>query len=135
MQTPNVTQINIKRQSRLLVLSYDNNCDYSLSFELLRVLSPSAEVKGHGPGQEVLQYGKEDVLIDGIETVGNYAIQIMFNDGHDSGIYSWSFLYELCTQQEHYWQEYLEKLQQAGKSRQRNKPTLNIVQTFNPSEG
>ena len=129
---PNILQINIRRQSRLLSISYENDELREIPFEMLRVYSPSAEVKGHGPGQEVLQYGKANVLIEGIEMVGNYAIKIIFNDGHDSGIYSWSYLYEIATQQDAMWEDYLQRMEAAGKSRNSDKPSLGIVKTFNP---
>jgi len=131
---PNITTINIRRQSRLLSLEYDNGEKHEIPFELLRVYSPSAEVKGYGPGQEVLQVGKADVLINGINTVGNYAIQILFNDGHDSGIYSWSYLYELASNHEALFQDYLQRLEAAGKSRFSDKPSLGVVSTFDPGK-
>jgi DUF971 family protein len=131
---PQLKQVDLRRQSRVLHLTYANGEEYSLPFEFLRVHSPSAEVKGHGPGQEVLQFGKENVMITGMEAAGNYAVQITFNDGHDSGIYAWTYLYELATQQEKLWKIYLEKLAAAGKSRQSDKPALSVVQTFDPSK-
>ena len=100
---------------------------YRLSCEFLRVHSPSAEVKGHGHRQEVLQYGKADVGITNITPCGNYAIQLSFTDGHDTGIYSWDYLYSLCQNQESMWQEYLERLHAAGKSRE---PDTQVVQIF-----
>ena len=130
---PKLIQIDLRRQSRVLYLSYDNGEEYSLPFEFLRVHSPSAEVRGHGPGQEVLQYGKEDVMITGMEPVGNYAIRLVFSDGHDSGIYAWTYLYELATTQQQLWDTYLKKLAAAGKSRKSDKPRLSVVQTFDPS--
>lgn len=134
MTTPNLVQIDLRRQSRVLQLSYDNGEEYSLGFEFLRVHSPSAEVRGHGPGQEVLQYGKENVQITGMEAIGNYAIRMDFSDGHDSGIYAWSYLYELATRQEQLWQTYLQKLSAAGKHRHSEKPGVSVVQTFNPAK-
>lgn len=132
---PQLSQIDLRRQSRVLYLSYHNGEEYSLSFEFLRVHSPSAEVRGHGKGQETLQYGKENVMIIGMEAAGNYAIQISFDDGHDSGIYAWSYLYELATQQETLWHDYLQKLAAAGKSRSNQKPQLiHSVQIFDPSK-
>ena len=130
---PKLIQIDLRRQSRVLYLSYDNGEEYSLPFEFLRVHSPSAEVRGHGPGQEVLQYGKEDVMITGMEPVGNYAIRLVFSDGHDSGIYAWTYLYELATTQQQLWDTYLKKLAAADKSRKSDKPRLSVVQTFDPS--
>ncbi len=90
---------------------------YHLPFEFLRVWSPSAEVRGHGVGQETLQTGKRDVLINTIEQVGHYAIKPVFSDGHDSGIFSWDYLYDMCLNQEEMWQDYLDRLEQAGASR------------------
>ncbi|BFM21927.1 DUF971 domain-containing protein [Gilvimarinus japonicus] len=90
---------------------------YRLSAEFLRVHSPSAEVKGHGPGQAVLQTGKQDVNIKRIEAVGNYAIKLVFDDGHDTGIYTWAQLYDFCQHHDRYWQDYLEALKKAGASR------------------
>ena len=105
------------QKSRLLEVSFDNGETFQLSCEYLRVYSPSAEVQGHGPGQQVLQYGKEAVNIIGIEPVGNYAVVLRFSDGHDTGIYSWDLLYELGTNQEQYWQSYLDRLQEVGYQR------------------
>ena len=107
----------VHQQSRVLELSYENGNTYRLPFELLRVLSPSAEVQGHGPGQETLQTGKRDVLIANIEPVGHYAVKPSFSDGHDSGLYSWDFLQYLCENQEQLWQEHLDKLAAAGLDR------------------
>ena len=111
------TGIKLHQKSRLLEVSFDNGETFQLGCEYLRVYSPSAEVQGHGPGQQVLQYGKEAVNIIGIEPVGNYAIVLRFSDGHDTGIYSWDLLYELGTNQEQYWQSYLDRLQEVGYQR------------------
>ena len=111
------TGIKLHQKSRLLEVSFDNGETFQLSCEYLRVYSPSAEVQGHGPGQQVLQYGKEAVNIIGIEPVGNYAVVLRFSDGHDTGIYSWDLLYELGTNQEQYWQSYLDRLQEVGYQR------------------
>jgi DUF971 family protein len=97
-------------------LAYENKT-YQLPFEFLRVWSPSAEVRGHGVGQETLQTGKREVLINTIEQVGHYAIKPVFSDGHDSGIFSWDYLYEMCVNQEEMWQDYLDRVEQAGVSR------------------
>jgi DUF971 family protein len=105
------------QQSKVLELGYADGSNYRLPFEYLRVSSPSAEVRGHGPGQEILQTGKRHVSILSIEPVGHYAIKPTFTDGHDSGLFSWEYLYELCVNQEENWQEHLEKLAQAGKDR------------------
>ena len=107
----------VHQQSKVLELSYENGNTYRLPFELLRVLSPSAEVQGHGPGQETLQTGKRDVLIANIEPVGHYAVKPSFSDGHDSGLYSWDFLQYLCENQEQLWKEHLDKLAAAGLDR------------------
>lgn len=115
--TPRPIDIKLHQSSRLLEIKFDNNTECMLSCEFLRVYSPSAEVKGHGPGQEVLQIGKEDVNITGIEPVGNYAIKLIFSDGHDTGLYSWDYLYELASNYEGLWLEYLGKLSAAGYNR------------------
>ena len=110
------TEIKLHQKSRVLELVFDNE-RFELTFEFLRVFSPSAEVRGHAPGQETLQVGKRDVSILGIEPVGNYAIKPVFSDGHDSGLYSWDVLYTLCTNRDELWQAYLDKLAAAGSSR------------------
>jgi len=104
--------IKLHRKSCLLEVSFDNET-FQLPAEYLRVYSPSAEVKGHGPGEEVLQLNKQDVAITGIEPQGHYAIKLIFSDGHDSGIYAWQYLYELGTQQEQKWAEYLQKVEES----------------------
>lgn len=109
--------IQLRSRSKQLELEYEGGERYSLSCEYLRVHSPSAEVLGHGPGQEVLQTGKLKVGITAINPVGNYAVQLVFDDGHDTGLYSWRYLYELCTDQEAKWQHYLDRLAKAGASR------------------
>jgi DUF971 family protein len=111
------TEIKLHQRSRVLEIHFDDGLECNLTCEYLRVHSPSAEVQGHGPGQEKLQVGKEDVGIDQIVPTGNYAIKIVFDDGHDSGIFTWSYLHELGTQYETKWQHYLEKLQAAGHTR------------------
>ncbi|MBC3907801.1 gamma-butyrobetaine hydroxylase-like domain-containing protein [Undibacterium umbellatum] len=111
---PQPTSLNARTQSRVLEVAFDDGKEFSLPFELLRVCSPSAEVRGHGPGQETLQTGKRDVGIVGIEPVGNYAIKPIFSDQHSSGIFTWDYLYWLGENQSQVWQEYLEKLQAAG---------------------
>ena len=112
--TPRPTDIKLHQASRILEIEFDDGAHFSLPCEFLRVYSPSAEVRGHGPGQETLQTGKEDVNILGIEPVGLYALKLIFSDGHDTGLYSWDYLYELGVTQHQLWQEYLEKLKQAG---------------------
>ncbi len=115
--TPVPVNIMVHEQSRALELVYSSGQSYRISFELLRVESPSAEVKGHGPGQEKLQIGKQDVTIKALEPVGNYAVKPTFSDGHDSGIYSWDYLHELAVNQDVIWQQYLDKMLAAGASR------------------
>jgi DUF971 family protein len=111
------TEITLHQKSRVLEVAFSDGRSFRLSFELLRVYSPSAEVKGHGPGQEVLQTGKRNVEIRSLEPVGSYAVQPVFSDGHSTGIYSWEYLYELGENQEKLWAQYLAKLQAAGASR------------------
>ena len=111
------TNVVVHQQSKVLELSYEDGSSYRLPFELLRVLSPSAEVQGHGPGQETLQTGKREVLIASLEPVGHYALKPTFSDGHDSGLYSWDYLHFLCENQEQVWKEHLDKLAAAGLER------------------
>ncbi len=114
---PLPTEITLHQASRALEISFADGKSFRLPCEFLRVHSPSAEVRGHGPGQETLQTGKKDVTISAIEPVGQYAIQLRFSDGHDTGIYSWDLLYDYGVQQESMWQQYLQRLQDAGASR------------------
>ncbi|MFZ0487868.1 MAG: DUF971 domain-containing protein [Arenicellales bacterium] len=116
-EPPKPTDIRLKQRSRILELAFEDGSHYRLPCEYLRVLSPSAEVKGHGPGQEVLQVGKERVNIVAIEPVGTYAVTLRFDDGHDTGIYSWKYLYDLAVNRARYWQSYLDKLSEAGVAR------------------
>ncbi|OOZ37160.1 gamma-butyrobetaine hydroxylase-like domain-containing protein [Solemya velesiana gill symbiont] len=111
------TELNLHRQSRVLEITFDDGAHFNLPCEYLRVFSPSAEVQGHGPGQEVLQVGKEDATIDQISPVGNYAVALHFDDGHNTGIYSWDTLYSLGANQEQNWQDYLARLEAAGHKR------------------
>jgi len=111
------TDIKLHQKSRVLEVTFDDGAHFELSCEYLRVYSPSAEVRGHGPGQEVLQLGKENVNITGIEPVGNYAVKLEFDDGHNTGIYSWDTLYTLGSEKEALWAEYLERLEKAGHKR------------------
>jgi DUF971 family protein len=115
--TPAPTSVILHTASRVLEIAFDDGSSFRLPFEFLRVHSPSAEVRGHGVGQETLQTGKRDVTIDNLQPVGHYAIRPTFSDGHDSGIYSWDYLYELGSRQDSLWQDYLERLQAAGASR------------------
>ncbi|MGE0356985.1 MAG: gamma-butyrobetaine hydroxylase-like domain-containing protein [Burkholderiales bacterium] len=114
---PRPTEIKLHQKSRVLEITFDDGKRFSLPCEYLRVFSPSAEVRGHGPGQEVLQVGKRDVEIKEIEPVGVYAVKLAFSDGHDTGLYSWEYLYELGEKQESSWKSYLARLEQAGASR------------------
>jgi DUF971 family protein len=116
--TPAPTTIKLHQQSRVLEIAFADGRTFRLPCELLRVYSPSAEVRGHGPGQEVLQIGKRDVGIKDVEPVGHYAIRPTFSDGHDTGIYSWDYLYDLGDRQDELWQRYLERMAAAGASRE-----------------
>ncbi|MDN0073310.1 DUF971 domain-containing protein [Crenobacter sp. SG2303] len=116
--TPIPSEVRLLTASHTLELAYDDGQRFSLPCEYLRVYSPSAEVRGHGPGQEVLQVGKKNVAITAIEPVGHYALKLVFDDGHDSGLYSWDYLYELGRNQQTYWQDYLNRLAAAGASRE-----------------
>ncbi len=118
--------IMVHEQSRVLELVYASGQSYRISFELLRIESPSAEVKGHGPGQEKLQVGKQEVMIKALEPVGNYAVKPTFSDGHDSGIYSWDYLHELAVNQDSLWRNYLDKMHAAGASRLPAAPKLKL---------
>ncbi|KAF0285669.1 1-(5-phosphoribosyl)-5-((5-phosphoribosylamino)methylideneamino)imidazole-4-carboxamide isomerase [Spiribacter sp. SSL99] len=111
------TQIHLHRQSRTLAVSFDDGRHFDLSAEYLRVHSPSAEVRGHGPGQAILQVGKETVGIERIEPVGQYALRLHFDDGHNTGLYSWDLLYDLGENADDYWQDYLDSLAAAGYQR------------------
>ena len=110
-------EIRLRRQSHRLDVTFADGAAFSMPAEYLRVHSPSAEVRGHGPGQEVLQVGKESVGIVAVEPIGQYAIRLVFDDGHDTGLYSWDYLYELGANQESRWRSYLERLAQAGHAR------------------
>lgn len=112
--SPRPIDIRLHQASRLLEIKFDNATECMLSCEFLRVYSPSAEVKGHGHGNEVLQTGKEDVNIVAIEPVGNYAVKLVFSDGHDTGLYSWDYLYDLAKNYEALWLEYIGRLSLAG---------------------
>ena len=118
-------EIKLHQQSAVLEIAFDDGVSAALPAEYLRVYSPSADVRGHTPEQAKLQLDKENVAIQAVEPVGNYALKLVFSDGHDSGFYSWDYLYELATEQELKWQEYLGKLEQAGHRR-------NTVKTYKP---
>ncbi len=116
MSAPQPTDIKIRTQSRVLEVAFDDGARFALPFEYLRVFSPSAEVKGHGPGEGVLQVGKQRVGITGVEPIGNYAIRLLFDDGHNTGLYSWTLLYALGRDHETNWRRYLERCALAAKS-------------------
>ena len=115
--SPTPTSITVHQQSRALQVAFSDGCEFRIPFELMRVYSPSAEVQGHGPGQEVLQTGKRDVVLTALEPVGNYAVQPTFSDGHDTGIFSWDYLYFLGSQQADLYRKYEARLQAAGADR------------------
>ena len=117
MITP--TELKLRKKSRLLEVAFDDGRRYELDFEYLRVFSPSAEVRGHGPGQERLQTGKEDVSIDSLEPVGHYAVRLFFSDGHNTGLYNWDYLRELGENYASNWQDYLDRLEAAGYPRRK----------------
>jgi DUF971 family protein len=117
MPKPRPTELELYRKSRVLKITFDDGARFKLPCEYLRVYSPSADVQGHGPGQQVLQVGKEEVGISEIDPVGNYAVRLVFDDGHATGIYSWGYLYELGAQQDEKWRAYLERLKAAGYKR------------------
>lgn len=116
--TPQPTEIKLHQKSRVMEISFMDGRKFELPYELLRVYSPSAEVRGHGPGQEVLQIGKRFVEIRNIEPVGSYAVRPVFSDGHDTGIYSWDYLYWLGDEQAQLWSRYLQRMEAAGESRE-----------------
>jgi DUF971 family protein len=115
--SPQPTSITVHQQSRVLEVGFGDGAQFRIPFELMRVYSPSAEVQGHGPGQEVLQTGKREVGLTALAPVGNYAVQPSFSDGHDTGIFSWDYLYFLGSQEADLWRQYEARLEQAGKSR------------------
>lgn len=108
------TGIKLRKQSRVLEVAFDDGQSFALPFEYLRVYSPSAEVRGHGPGQETLQLGKHEVQVVHVEPIGNYAVRLDFDDGHNTGLYTWAYLHELGTTQAAKWQQYLDRLQKLG---------------------
>jgi DUF971 family protein len=117
-ETPSPSEIKLHRKSRILEISFSDGKIFQLPCEFLRVYSPSAEVRGHSPGQEVLQTGKREVNINDIKPVGNYAIQLNFSDGHNTGLYSWDLLYDYGLHRDEMWQRYLQRMQEAGASRE-----------------
>ena len=122
--TPSPTEIKLHQKSRVLEIAFADGKQFKLPYEFLRVYSPSAEVRGHGPGQEVLQIGKQNIEITRIEPVGTYAVQPVFSDGHDTGLYSWDYIYSLGMNQDEMWQHYLQRMAEAGASRE---PVLGAV--------
>jgi len=114
---PQPTDLTLHQTSRVLEIAFDDGARFRIPFELLRVYSPSAEVQGHGPGQETLQTGKRDVVIEALEPVGHYAVQPSFSDGHASGIFTWAYLYRLGADQQALWQRYLDRLAESGVDR------------------
>jgi DUF971 family protein len=114
---PTPLEITVHQQSRRLELAFDDGARFAIPFELMRVYSPSAEVMGHGPGQEVLQSGKRGVVIEALEPVGHYAVRPRFSDGHDSGLFTWDYLYKLGAEQEALWRAYEQRLAEAGRGR------------------
>lgn len=124
LEKPIPTQIELHQKSRILEIGFSDGKNFSLPYEFLRVYSPSAEVRGHGPGQETLQVGKKDIEINAAEPVGTYAMQLVFSDGHDSGIYSWEYLHSMGVNQEKMWNEYLQRMEAAGAKRE---PAANIL--------
>jgi DUF971 family protein len=118
MDSPVPTEIKLHQKSRVMEITFADGRHFELSYELLRVYSPSAEVRGHGPGQEVLQVGKKNVDISALEPVGSYAVQPVFSDGHATGIYSWDYLYQLGANREALWASYLERMEAAGANRE-----------------
>ena len=120
--TPQPTAITVHQQSRVLEVGFSDGQTFRIPFELMRIYSPSAEVQGHGPGQEVLQTGKREVELTELEPVGNYAVQPTFSDGHNSGIYSWDYLYFLGSQEAQLWAQYEERLKAAGMQRDADMP-------------
>jgi DUF971 family protein len=115
--TPTPTELTVHGQSRILEIAFSDGAAFNLPFELMRVYSPSAEVQGHGPGQEVLQTGKREVTVTELEPIGNYAVKPVFSDGHESGIFSWDYLYFLGSEQARLWADYTQRLEAAGMQR------------------
>ena len=127
--TPTPTEIKLHQKSRLLEIAFSNGRSFSLSYEFMRVFSPSAEVRGHGPGQEVLQTGKREVDVVSLDPVGSYAVQPTFSDGHATGIYSWDYLFSLGADHDRLWAEYLQKLAAAGERRE-SEQVLTVTKTI-----
>ncbi len=126
-EAPTPTEIKLHQKSRVLEVAFSDGRSFSFPYEFLRVFSPSAEVRGHGPGQEVLQAGKRNVDIVSLDPVGSYAVQPTFSDGHATGIYAWDYLYSLGTDQERMWADYLKKLADAGASREKEQGLTSLI--------
>lgn len=124
LPTPIPTALTVHQKSRVLEVAFDDGAQYLLPFELLRVYSPSAEVRGHGAGQEVLQTGKRNIELTAMEPVGNYAVQPHFSDGHNTGMYSWDYLHWLGENQPALWEDYLQRLEAAGFTRESGRDTV-----------
>lgn len=116
-ESPTPTLLTVHSQSRILEIAFSNGAEFKIPFELMRIYSPSAEVQGHGPGQEVLQTGKREVNVVELEPIGNYAVKPVFSDGHESGIFSWDYLYAMGGEQNRLWDEYNQRLRAAGVER------------------
>jgi len=129
---PTPTLIELHQKSHVLEIGFSDGKQFRLPYEFLRVYSPSAEVRGHGPGQETLQVGKKEVVINAAEPVGTYAMQLVFSDGHDTGIYSWEYLHSMGIKQEKMWQEYLQRMEAAGAKRE---PAPDILKTASAGGG
>ncbi len=114
---PTPTRLTVHGQSRILEIAFSDGASFTIPFELMRIYSPSAEVQGHGPGQEILQTGKRDVTVVELEAIGNYAVRPVFSDGHESGIFSWDYLYAMGAEQDRLWDQYNQRLQAAGMER------------------
>lgn len=127
MQTPRPTNIHYHSKSRELEIAFSDGAVFRLGAEYLRVHSPSAEVRGHGKQLPILQHGKMDVTIKNVETSGNYAIKITFDDGHDTGLYTWNYLYQIGENEQELWQIYLQRLKEAGKQRQANSISIQQI--------
>ena len=126
-ENPRPTNLVLHQKSRILEILFDDGSQFNLPCEYLRVYSPSAAVKGHGPGQEVLQYGKQNVGIDRIEPQGAYAVKLCFDDGHDTGLYTWKLLYKLGVNYAELWQDYLRRLDEAGRKRSSSTGDIPVV--------
>jgi len=135
MSTPQPTALTLHSASRVLEIAFDDGKIFRLPFEFMRVFSPSAEVRGHGAGQETLQVGKRDVTITELKPVGYYAVQPLFSDGHSTGLFSWTYLYDLGRDQEKLWRRYLERLAAAGASRDAADPRNAALASPSPSCG